>query len=252
MSPRIGCLLFAYSAFASLSFSGTLAFTGVNAATGLGSANSGTHFYVQVDGANVDAYWVGGMDISVDGHSRLVFCIDAFTDIYIGSTNSTTVTLPDLAPVQQAAWVLNHEWNLLTTAPSDATTGQIGAAMQLALWDIVQNNSSPLAAAQGRIQISSDPLNPTDATVARYAQQFITESLGQASVNAFVYNNVCTANAPVCGVTSQTLLGQAAFDGGASPTPEPATSWLSLLGAAGVFLVRFARSRRKRLPPPSL
>jgi hypothetical protein len=242
MSTRIG-LVFLMAA--GLSTAGTLVFTGIDTPLGLGSAN-GTNGWIQVSQTDEDVYWYGGMSITDDGFARTVFCIDLFTDIYLGSTNSTTITAPNSPAQLQAAWVLNQEWGYLTTPPtgSGATIAETGAAMQLALWDIMQNNSATLTTAPSVLGLSAASSNTTatDPIVASLAQQWVTFSIGKSSVSAYVYNNVCVSGAPVCNVPSQTLIGLAVSDGGPG-TPEPATVWMFLIGGA---LALFARYRKPR------
>lgn len=222
--------------------SATLTFTGANLSLGIGTVNGGAAWMGQ-DGANFNAYFVGGMDINVDGYTRTVFCIDAFTDIYIGSVNDTLLTVPDSERVMRAAWVLTSEYADLTTPHVDATSSELGAAMQLAIWDIIHDGGDGLGA--GRITASTDPSNPTNAAVLIYAQQFLSSSFGQSTTNAIVYNNFCTGGVPAsyCGVPSQTLLGLAATDPGPQgQTPEPAS--MALVGAGVLALAMLRRKQR--------
>ncbi len=206
---------------AGLSYSATVTFTGVNTTLGVGTVNGGS-MWMNEDGANFNAYFVGGMDINIDGYSRTVFCMDLFTSIYIGSVNDTTLAQPDAPLVQRAAWVLTSMYADLTAPNVNATSGQLGAAMQLAIWDIIHDGGDGLTL--GRVQASTDVNNPTDAAIVLYTQQWISQSVGQGTTDALVYNNFCTGGVPAqyCGVESQSLLGLRVNDGGPS-VPEPGT-----------------------------
>jgi hypothetical protein len=237
-----------------LSFSGTLVFTGVDSPAGLGSATS-TNGWLDVSGSDQDVYWYGGMSVTVNGYSRTLFCIDLSQDIYVGSTNATDITVPTSGPQQQAAWLLTQYWTDLTTPPTvvigttsyNATTQEAGAAIQLALWDVMSNGSGTLNTTSSIIGLSVNGTNPTttatDPVVAALAQSMITNSIGKVSTNAMIYNNVCTANAPVCDVTSQMLISITYNDGGPS-APEPSTVWLCLTGGLIAGIARQFNQRK--------
>jgi hypothetical protein len=219
---------------AAAAFSGTLVVTGINGSFGLGTI-AGSNLWMQESGTNLNIGWAGVINVTVDGVPKSVFCADAFTDIYLGSTNSTTVTAPSTTALQRAAWVLNTEWGMLNAPPSGVTMNQIGGAIQLAIWDIMNDGGNGFTA--GNIQKSSDPAHPTDAKTLQYAQQFLADSVGKLSTTADVYTNVCVSGAPVCNVPSQTLIGLAGNTGILS-VPEPASLSLLLLGGLGALLAR--------------
>lgn len=229
---------------AGLSYSSTLTFTGANTALGVGTINGGS-MWMNEDGTNYNAYFVGGMDINIDGYLRTVFCMDLFTNIYIGSVNDSTLTQPDGPLVQRAAWLLTSEYADLTAPHVDATSNQLGAALQLAIWDIIHDSGDGLTL--GRVQASTDVNNPTDAVILLYAQQWISQSVGQATTSALVYNNFCTGGVPAqyCGVESQTLLGLAGNDGGPS-IPEPGTVALVGVGVLGLWARRRCSATQSR------
>jgi len=241
---RVGALFLVSVCY---SFSANLVFNGIATDLGMGTAlgsGANSSLWSQQDGSNFNAYWIGGMSVSVNGVSRVVFCVDAFTDIYIGSTNTSTLTAPSTAQMERAAWLLNTEHANLTETHSGVSSNQLGAALQLALWDITMDNGNGLTA--GRIQKSSSGFHPTDAVVLQYANQFIAESVGHVSTNAIVYNNVCISGAPSgsCGTQSQTLLGIVINDGGPQvPTPEPSTISLCMIAGLAGILVQRGRGR---------
>jgi len=241
---RVGALFLVSVGY---SFSATLVFTGITTDLGMGTAlgsGANSSLWSQQDGSNFNAYWIGGMNITANGIARVVFCVDAFTDIYIGSTNSSTLTAPSTAQMQRAAWLLTTEYAGLTVPHSGVSSNQLGAALQLALWDITMDNGDGMTA--GRIRKSSSGLHPTDAVVLQYANQFIAESVGHSSTNAIVYNNVCISGAPAgsCGVQSQTLLGIVVNDGGPQvPAPEPSTISLCMIAGVAGILVQRGRGR---------
>ena len=114
---------------ASFASGSTLYVNGVDTTRGLGSAN-GTSLNMSVDsGATFfDVYFAGAINTTLDGVSPLsLYCVDLFTNIYLGSTNSTTLTTPSTQPLQRVAWLLNQEF-------PDATTTLTGAALQIAMW----------------------------------------------------------------------------------------------------------------------
>ena len=103
---------------------------------------------------------------------------------------------------------------------------QQGAALQLAIWDIVHDNGDGFNA--GRIRQSGDALNPTDAIVLAQANNFLASSLGRPLQGGIVYVNVL-------GPTSmQRLISDS--------VPEPSSYGLMLTGCAAIGWLR--RKRR--------
>jgi hypothetical protein len=251
MTRRLIRLGLAALMVAGLASADTLYVNGFDPSLGLGAALN-TNGWLQLGGTTEDFYYYGAIDVTIDGYARTLFCIDPFTDIYNSSVNSSFLTLPGTPAQGQAAWLLNKYWPDTTTlptvlvgsTPTTATSAEVGAAIQLGLWDVVENNSGILANST-TVGLSVDNTNPattaTDAVVADLAQSYVNASIGQSSGSAYIYNNFCTADAPVCNVPSQTLIGLAVNDGG--PTaPEPATIWMFLTG--GIFVL-FARYRKQ-------
>ena len=88
------------------------------------------------------------------------------------------------------------DWMLRNTLPAinaqfDASLKQKqGAALQLAIWDVVHDGGDGFAA--GRIRQSADVLNPTDSIVIvlSLANSFLSASLGRTQTGGIVYVNV--------------------------------------------------------------
>ena len=95
--------------------------------------------YINETGTNTSAYWVGGIGISVDGYSRSVFCVQLFTDIYLNTTYDTVMDYSDTANLKRVGWLLQNE---VPTAAlyTGAALQTAGAAFQLAIWDIIEDN----------------------------------------------------------------------------------------------------------------
>jgi hypothetical protein len=116
------------------------------------------------------------------------------------------------------------------------TTAPEGAGLQLAIWDIVQDNGDGFSA--GTVQQGS-AANPTDATVLSWAKYYESQSVGQSSNDAYVYVNVNMGN----GSPAQTLEGpKFTQDGGPQPAPEPSTLIL-----VGTILVGLGVVGRRKL-----
>lgn len=86
------------------------------------------------------------------------------------------------------------DWMLRNTLPAinaqfDASlTQKQGAALQLAIWDVVHDGGDGFAA--GRIRQSADALNSTDSIVLSLANSFLSASLGRTQTGGIVYVNV--------------------------------------------------------------
>src|SRR5664280_329451 len=76
-------LLLAASLTATASAS-TLVVTGLDSATGLQDS-----LWINENGVSTRLYFAGGLDVTVDGHARLVYCVDLLTDIGVPGTYNT-------------------------------------------------------------------------------------------------------------------------------------------------------------------
>jgi hypothetical protein len=175
---------------------------------------------------------VGVLNLSFDGSLQLqdAFCLDRFN--YISSGNYTVnLSAPNVVNNgEQAAWMLHEVLPLINAAPNATEQGNLAAALQLAIWDVVHDNGDGFS--QGRIQMSSDPANVTDPIILNLAQSFITASVGNAYIHAVVISNV---NADAL---TQRLIVDRPGDG----VPEPSTWAMALTGLALAGLGRLKRS----------
>lgn len=168
--------------------------------------------------------WAGGIDINVDGYSRVAFCVDLFTDISV-ATYTSVLGAPDTDALKRVGWLLQNQF---------PTSAAHGAAFQLAIWDIIHDNGDGFTA--GSVRQSTDSGNPTSSTVLTYALQYETASLGMSSTHAVVYHNTLNS------VAAQNLIGAWPTDGGpVDETPEPAAKVLIPSGLALIGLSRFRR-----------
>ncbi len=199
-----------------------------NVDTSLGEYN----VYINENGTNTSAYWAGGIAISVDGYSRSVFCVQLFTDIYLNTTYTTTIDFSDTANLKRVGWLLQNEFPV----------GQVaGAAFQLAVWDIIEDNGDGFGTAKktaGTVSQSTDPNNPTSSAVVSAAAKYEADSKGKSSDYGAVYHNYL-GTTPM-----QNLMGTPVTDGGPSPAPEPSAILLMIGGLALIGLGRLRLGRR--------
>jgi hypothetical protein len=214
----------------------------------VGSANSiivqvdtplGESIYINQDGVATQLGWAGGITGAADGHSRLLWCLQLFVDINTGTTYNSVVDWADTANLQRVGWMVQN------VAPTLTTKAQ-GAAFQLAIWDIMEDNGDGLTS--GRVAKSSSSVHPTDATVLSLAAQYETQSVGKNFKWVPVYHNF-TVNG---GAAVQNLIGGLTYDGGVDGmAPEPGGLWMVLGGAALILLPRVVRYFRRGSPPRS-
>lgn len=196
----------------------------------VGADNSyGENIWIDENGTNKQV-WSGGIDIKVDGFSRMAYCIELFVNINVDTYNTVLDFADTTANMKRVAWLLNNDY---------PTTAAQGAGFQLAVWDIMSDNGDGFTS--GLVRQSTSKNNPTDTTVLNDAKAYETASAGKTSnVNIVVYQN--TLN----GVAVQTLMGLWPTDGGPIPeTPEPAAV---VMVVSGLALIGLSRVRRRRRP----
>jgi Thioester domain/PEP-CTERM motif len=186
----------------------------------------GENVWINENGTSTQVY-AGGIDIKVDGYSRLAFCIELFVNISIATYNTTLDFSDTSSGIQRVAWLLVNQY---------PTTAAAGAGFQLAIWDILTDGGDGFSA--GKVQKSTG--TATNATVLADAMGYETASSGKSSTTKFVvYENTTTQ-----GVKVQTLMGLWPTDGGPFPeTPEPASIFMILSGLALIGLSRIRRVR---------
>jgi len=219
-------------------------------ATGVDSTR-GESIWMNENGTNVHQYFAGVVDITLTDTgtqqqwNRDTLCVDLFTDIYLGKTYRTTLLDPyeiSGKNLTRVSWLVDNallptQSSYLSVLPSSdwVTNSAQGAGIQLAIWDIVENNGDGLSA--GSVQASTDPNNQTPADVLYWANFYDTQSLNQSSGLAFVYDNVdLSSDAP-----AQMLEGPEFTDGGPVPAPEPSTCQFMLVSLAGGIGLWFRR-----------
>ena len=202
----------------------------------------GESIYINQDGVVTQIGFAGGITGNVDGHSRVLWCLQLFVDINTGTTYNSVVDWADTANLGRVGWMVQN------VAPTLTTKAQ-GAAFQLAIWDIMEDNGNGFTS--GHVAKSSSTSHPTDGTVLTLAAQYETQSVGKDFRWVPVYRNF-TVNG---GTPVQNLIGGLTYDGGVDgKAPEPSGLWMMLGGAALILLPRAARYFRRgsrRSPSPS-
>jgi hypothetical protein len=216
--------------------------------TGVDSTR-GESIWMNENGNNVKQYFAGVVFITLtdtDTHqqwNRDTLCVDLFTDIYIGQTYGTTLLDPyeiSSNNLTRVSWLVDNallptQSSYLSVLPSSdwVTNSAQGAGIQLAIWDIVENNGDGLSAGTVRASTSTDPNNQTPADVLDWADTYEKLSLNKSSGLAFVYDNVNLLS----GTRVQMLEGPEYADNGPVPAPEPSTCQFMLVSlAAGIGL----------------
>ena len=198
------CIYFSVTASAD-----TLEVTGVN-------YSLGENTYLLEN--NVDtATYAGEGNVLLNGTTaRTAYCVAIFIDINIGTVYNTS--LADINTVNNG---LRVGWLLDNVLPG-LITAQQGAGLQLAIWDIVNDNADGFSS--GGVQAATGT-NATDPTALADAVLYESESAGK-SADAWVYYNTTVGT----GATAQTLMGFANFTDGGPTVPEPGTFGIVTLG----------------------
>ncbi len=159
----------------------------------------------------------GQIRVNVGGTDLIAFCVDLFTNIGFSTYNTILGTPSSYGGGERAAWIYEN-YN------PGVNTDEAGAALQLALWDVVHDGGDGLSA--GNVQL--DPAG--SASLRAVASAIVSASAGHSSSNATILYNTSFEGAP-----AQTLITSFIA------TPEPGT-WLMM--AAGLCLTGFGRRRR--------
>jgi hypothetical protein len=191
--------------------------------------------YIDENGTATQLYWSGGLNASVDGHTRIVWCVQLFVNISIGTTYNTVVDWADTTQLQRVGWMVQNLAGGLTTQAQ-------GAAFQLAIWDIMEDNGDGFGVGAGKVYQSTSAAHPTDATVLALAQQYEMQSAGKLFKWVPVYHNVQVTN----GKAVQNLIGPLTYDGGVDAmAPEPDGLWMMIGGLAMIAAACAVRHFRR-------
>lgn len=186
--------------------------------------------WINEQGTNTQLYWAGGINATVDGHARVLWCVQLLVNIGLKTTYNTTVDWADTPTLERVGWLIQNQVKGVTTQTQ-------GAAFQLAIWDIMEDNGDGFGLGAGKVYQSTDAVHKTDPTVLAQALQYETMSQGKLFAYVPVYHNVQVSN----GAPVQNLIGALAYDGGVlSQAPEPNGRWLAV---AGLVLIGLGRVR---------
>jgi len=192
-----------------------------------------------VNGTNEQLWFAGGLDVTVDGASRLVYCVDLLTTINVPGTYNTVTDFADTANLERVGWLMQNEWP--TSSYTGATLQTQAAAFQLAIWDITNDSGNGFGTATTRAGIvsqSTDASHPTIAAVLLAANKYEADSLNKTSAYGIVYHNTTIdSNHTIV----QTLMGPPP-NNPLTATPEPTAVILIFSGLAMIAVGRFRRT----------
>ena len=215
-------------------FATTIIVNNIDSATGLTNA-----LWLNVNGTNEQLWFAGGLDVTVDGASRLVYCVDLLTTINVPGTYNTVTDFADTANLERVGWLMQNEWP--TSSYTGTTLQMQAAAFQLAIWDITNDSGNGFGTATTRAGIvsqSTDASHPTIAAVLLAANKYEADSLNKSSAYGVVYHNTTMdGNHTIV----QTLMGPSP-DNPLTATPEPTAVILIFSGLAMIAVGRFRRT----------
>lgn len=177
---------------------------------------------LNVNGSN-GTHSGGVIRISYDGSPAFdVFCVDLFTSISYGVYDSYTIAPRPVRYEDRAAWLYANLYN-----PTTVNTTALGAAFQVAIWDIVHDGGDGPNA--GAIRAN----NNTGSTIINAWTNYLTASAGHSYLGVNIYIN----SRP--GQPAQTLMGGMRN----VDNPEPGTIIMMSAGL-GLIAFRFRKQRR--------
>jgi hypothetical protein len=183
------------------------------------------------DYGTVTTNWAGGVDATVAGYARVLYCVQLKVSINVPGTYDSVLDYADTASLQRVSWLMQyHAPGQVSSGVAGESVPADGAGFQLALWDILQDGADGFGV--GNVQTVA----ATPANVVAAANYYESISAGMSSTTAIIYDN--TLN----GVEQQKLIGFWATDSGPSPAPEPLAI---LLMSSGLVLVGLRRLRRR-------
>lgn len=217
---RNSVLLAGLAVCTTIASAATITVTGVD-------ATRGQSIFVLADGQVVETY-AGAIVIALDGGSTMpVMCVDLFTHININDSFGVNYVLPadldpDISRGLRAAY-------LYVTQFGNVSSSIAGAAMQLAIWDIIHDGGDGFSA--GRIQASTTVGQATDPAISIAALQYVTFALNyqQGPTNATIFRNV---DGPY---VKQQLMG--------ASVPEPASM---VMMSCGIALLGWRKMRNRK------
>lgn len=221
----------------------------------LADSSRGMNIYVIENGVGSNTF-AGIIEVMVaaDGVSetRDALCIDLFTSISAGVTYDTTVLDPTSIAgknLTRTAWLINNA--LLPTYGIDGFTSELpedywlesgdsvlGAALQLAIWDITHDGGDGLRS--GSVAYYNTPGHQIDKAVRKAANYYLSVSLGKSSDVGYVYDNLIRGTT----TEAQMLAGPRYLELEDTEAPEPGT--LAVVGAALIGLGCYARRRKSK------
>lgn len=169
----------------------------------------------------------------VDGGVSLLdaFCVNLFQGISLNQTyEAVTVTAAgfDAADGAEAAWLM-RTFLPAVNAASGLARQQAGAALQLAIWDMIHDGGDGFTA--GRVRATTN----TNAAVLALADAWRLDGLGESA-----QANVYTAAWGTQVFQQQIFINTTTTpDGG--DVPEPGTMAMAVAGVAGMWLARRRR-----------